>query len=174
MKITNVLRRFLMPSVVVTLIYLVKYKCKISPRSEVELKDDLTIGSGTVVSSFTKIKANGPLNIGANVSIGTSCFISADEGGVTIGEYCMVGSNACIIGNNYEYGDLETPICLQPKTSKGIRIGENVWIGSGCMILDGALIGSGAIITPNTVVSGKIPKNAIVQGNPAKVIFTRR
>jgi len=163
-----------MPSAVITLIYLVKYKCKISPRSEVELKDDLTIGSGTVVSSFTKIKANGPLDIGANVSIGTSCFISADEGGVTIGEYCMVGSNTCIIGNNYEYGDLETPICLQPKTSKGIRIGENVWIGSGCMILDGAAIGSGAIITPNTVVSGKIPENAIVQGNPAKVIFTRR
>jgi acetyltransferase-like isoleucine patch superfamily enzyme len=174
MEITNVLRRFLIPSAIVTLIYLVKYKCKISPRSEVELKDDLTIGSGTVVSSFTKIKSNGPLNIGANVSIGTSCFISADEGGVTIGEYCMVGSNSCIIGNNYEYGDLDTPLCLQPKTSKGIRIGENVWIGSGCMILDGALIGSGAIITPNTVVSGKIPENAIVQGNPAKVIFTRR
>ena len=53
-------------------------------------------------------------------------------------------------------------------------VGDNVWIGSGCVILDGATIGSGAIITPNSVVSSKIPENAIAQGNPAKVIFTRR
>jgi len=132
------------------------------------------MGKGTVVSSFTKIKANGPLNIGENVSIGTNCFISSDEGGITIGEYCMIGSNACIIGNNYRYDKLDVPICLQEKTSKGITIGDNTWIGSGAAILDGAVIGKGVIITPNSVVSAKIPDNAIVQGNPARVIFTRR
>lgn len=174
MKPINTLRRFLIPSFVVTAVYLLKHKCKISPNAEVELNPLLKMGKGTVVSSFSKVKANGPMNIGENVSIGTNCFISSDAGGVNIGEYSMIGSNACIIGNNYQYNELDVPTCLQEKTSKGIDIGENVWLGSGCMILDGAVIGKGAIITPNSVVSGKIPENAIAQGNPAKIIFTRR
>ena len=41
-------------------------------------------------------------------------------------------------------------------------------------ILDGSEIGDGVIIAPNSVVSARIPDNAIVQGNPAKIIFTRR
>lgn len=174
MKLSKILRQFLTPSFVVTAYYLFKHKCKISPKAEVDINDLLTIGRGAVVSSFTKIKANGTMNIGENVSIGTNCFISSDAGGVNIGAYCMIGSNACIIGNNYQYDKLDVPTCLQKKTSKGINIGDNVWVGSGCTILDGATIGNGAIITPNSVVSGKIPDNAIVQGNPAKVIFTRR
>jgi serine O-acetyltransferase len=53
-------------------------------------------------------------------------------------------------------------------------IGNNVWIGAGACILDGATIGSGVIVTPNSVVSAKVADNAIVQGNPSKVIFLRR
>jgi len=174
MKLSKILRRFLVPSFVVTAYCLLKYKCKISPKAEVELNENLQIGSGTVVSSFVKIKPNGPMQIGKNVSIGTFSFLSADAGGVKIGDYCMIGPNASIIGNNYQYDQLDVPLCQQTKTSKGIDVGENVWIGSGCVILDGATIGNGAIITPNSVVSSKIPENAIAQGNPAKVIFIRR
>ena len=174
MKLSTILRRFLTPSFVVTIYCLLRYKCKISPKAEVELNKNLQIGIGSVVSSFVKIKANGPMHIGAEVSIATGSFISSDSGGVRIGDYCMIGPNASIVGNNYRYDKLDVPICQQDKTSKGIDIGENVWIGSGCAILDGAIIGSGAIITPNSVVSSKISENAIAQGNPAKVIFTRR
>ena len=174
MKLSKIFRRFLVPSFVVTAYCLLKYKCKISPKAEVELNEYLHIGSGTVVSSFVKIKPNGPLQIGENVSIGACSFLSADAGGVKIGDYCMIGPNASIIGNNYQYDQLDVPLCQQKKTSKGIHIGDNVWIASGCVILDGATIGNGAIITPNSVVSGKIPDNSIAQGNPAKVIFTRR
>ena len=174
MKLSKILRRFLVPSFAVTAYCLLKHKCKISPKAEVELNDNLQIGIDSVVSSFVKIKPNGPMLIGAEVSIGTGSFISSDAGGVIIGDYCMIGPNVCIIGNNYQYDQLDVPLCKQEKTSKGIDIGENVWIGSGCAVLDGAIIGSGAIITPNSVVSSKIPENAIAQGNPAKVIFTRR
>ena len=70
----------------------------------------------------------------------------------------MVGPNSSIIGNNYRYDQLDVPICLQEKTSKGIQIGENVWIGAGTVVVDGARIESGAIVAPNSVVSGRVPK----------------
>ena len=175
MKLGQIARRFLIPSFVVTGVYLVKHRCMVSPKAEVEFNKLISLGKGTDISSFAKLKANdGKLTVGENVSIGTCCFISADQGGVSIGDYSMVGPNSSIIGNNYRYDQLDVPICLQEKTSKGIHIGENVWIGAGTVVVDGARIESGAIVAPNSVVSGRVPKDAIVQGNPAKVIFQRR
>ncbi|MCK5359843.1 MAG: acyltransferase [Gammaproteobacteria bacterium] len=175
MKLSKALKRFFVPAFVVTGIYLLKYKCKVSPKAEVDLTKFLVIGKGTQISSFCKIKASdGPMTIGENVSIATGCFLSSSTGGVEIGDYCMISPNVTIVGNNYKYDKLDVPMCLQEQTSKGITIGRDVWIGAGAAILDGANIGDGVIITPNSVVSAKIPDNAIVQGNPGKVIFQRR
>jgi acetyltransferase-like isoleucine patch superfamily enzyme len=174
MKVSLLIKRFLTPPLVVSLIYWRRYGAKVSPRSEVELTDRLEFGPGCVVSSFTKIKATlGTIRLGSNVHISTQCFLDTGPGGLTIGDYTMVGPLTCIVSVNYSYMGL-TPVALQPKTSKGIRIGNGVWIGAGCMILDGADIGDNVIVTPNSVVSRRIPENTVVQGNPAEVIFTRR
>jgi virginiamycin A acetyltransferase len=42
------------------------------------------------------------------------------------------------------------------------------------VVLDGADIGDNVIVSAGSVVSGAVKPNAIVLGNPAKVIFTRR
>jgi acetyltransferase-like isoleucine patch superfamily enzyme len=163
MQIGVLIRRFLVPGFVVTLRAYLKYGCMVSPKAEVELTPHLKIGRKSIVSSFTKLKAtDGPLEIGSHVEISNGCVISSYHAGT-------------IIGNNYRYDRLDVPIRLQDKVSpKGIRIGDNVWIGAGCTILDGADIGSGSIVTPNSVVSHALPENSIAQGNPAKVIFKRR
>lgn len=175
MKLGKIVRRFLVPSFVVTAIYAVKYRCLISPKAEVELSPLLRIGKGTQVGSFTKIKASdGPMDIGHSSFIGNSCFITSDSGGVRIGDYAMIASNVSIIGNNYRYDNLAVPVCLQDKTSKGIEIGSNVWIGAGAVVLDGSTIGDGVILAPNSVVTGNLPDNVIASGNPAAVVFERR
>jgi len=168
-------RRFFIPANFITAYYYVKYRCFISPKAEVEFTRNLKIGSKAVVASFTKIKASdGILKIGSNVQISNGCEINTGQGGVSIGDDCMIGANVSIIGSNYRYDSLDTPIRLQGSFSKGIKIGNNVWIGSGARILDGSIIGNNSIITPNSVISAKIPENSIVRGNPARIIFTRR
>lgn len=175
MTIVRTLRRLAMPGWVVSLISLWKHAARISPRAEVELTANLQFGRGCVIGSYTKIKtADGPLRLGDNVSIATHCFISAHEGGVSVGDDSMIGPGAYIVGNNYRYDRLDVPICQQPTTSKGIVIGKGVWIAAGAVVLDGAEIGDGVIVTPNSVVGGRIAANTIVQGNPAAKIFVRR
>ena len=175
MNARKVAQRFLVPSFVVTLIYMLRYRCKVSPRAEVELSARLRIGAGTRISSFAKVKAtDGDLNIGENVDIGPCCFISADAGGVDIGDYSMIGPNTSIIGNDYKYDRLDVPVGLQEKTSKGIRIGKDVWIGAGCVITDGAQIDDHCIVAPNSVVSGKLDARTVAQGQPARPLFVRR
>ena len=175
MQAGKFIRRFFLPTPLLTLIYMLKFKAKVSPRAEVELSPYLILGQGCQISSFCKIKAaDGPLKIGSNVHIGSNCFISSGKAGVDIGNDCMVGPNVTIIGNNHRYDRLDVPIRMQGWTSKGIRIGSNVWIGAGVSILDGAIIEDGVIVTPNSVVSGKVLANSIFQGNPGKVVFVRR
>lgn len=175
MDVGKLIQRFLVPSFVVTLIYLLRYRCKVSPRAEVDLTPRLRIGEGSRVSSFVKIKAaDGDLTIGRHVDIGTGCFISADEGGVTIGDHSMISPNVCIVGNDYRYDRLDVPISRQGKTSRGIRIGRDVWIGAGCIVVDGADIADHCIVTPNSVVSGKLAAGTVAQGLPARSLFVRR
>jgi acetyltransferase-like isoleucine patch superfamily enzyme len=168
-------QRFLLPSFVISIIYALRFGAVVSPRAEVELSPRLKLGKGSQISSFTKVKAtDGPLKVGARVSIGSGCFIQAGSGGVTIGDDSLISPNVAIVGSNYRYHRLDTPIREQGESSKGITIGNDVWVGVGCAILDGARIDDRAIVAPNAVVSGHIAENVIAAGNPAKRIFTRR
>lgn len=175
MEAGKIMRRFLVPRWLVTLYYFAKFRCLVSPRAEVEFSPLLTIGARSRIGSFTKIKASdGPMHIGNYVQISTNCEINSGKGGLRIGDDCMLGACVSVIGNNYSYDRLDIPLRLQGKTSKGIQIANDVWIGSGSRILDGAVIGANVIITPNSVVSGRIPDKVIASGNPAKAIFRRR
>jgi acetyltransferase-like isoleucine patch superfamily enzyme len=176
MRPATAVRRFLVPGFVVSIHAWLRFRCQISPRAEVEITPLLKIGPQSVVGSFTKIKAtDGPLTIGSHVEIANGCVLTSHTQGVEIGDDCLIGPNVSIIGNNYRYDRLDVPIRLQEKVSaKGIRVGRDVWIGAGCVLLDGADVGSGSILAPNSVVSGTVPERSIVQGNPGKVIFTRR
>jgi acetyltransferase-like isoleucine patch superfamily enzyme len=169
------LTRFLVPRSALSVWALLKWGCRVSPRAELEWSPNLALGRGVTISSFCKVKSSGgPLSIGAGTQVAPFCFITSHPGGVQIGRDCLIGPSATLAGNSYRYDDLDTPIRLQDQVSRGITIGDNVWIAAGCVVLDGAQIGSGSIVTPNSVVSGRIAPNSVLQGNPAKVIFTRR
>jgi acetyltransferase-like isoleucine patch superfamily enzyme len=175
MRPAKLVQRFLLPSFVISIIYALRFRAMVSPRAEVELSPLLKLGKGARISAFTKVKAtDGPLTIGARVSIGSGCFIHAGSAGVSIGDDSLISPNVSIVGSNYRYDRLDVPIQEQGEISKGVTIGNNVWIGVGCAILDCARIGDRAIVAPNAVVSGHVAENVIAAGNPAKPIFTRR
>lgn len=176
MKLSTGMRRVLTPSWFATLYYFFKYRAVVSPRAEVELGRNLTFGRKSTVSSFVKIKASeGYVHIGARTDIGTGSFIGGYSSGILIGDDCLISPNVSIVGVNYRYEDVNKTFREQGLMSKGPTvIGNNVWIGAGAVILDNANLEDGVIVAPNSVVSGHVPANTIMQGNPAKAIFTRR
>jgi acetyltransferase-like isoleucine patch superfamily enzyme len=52
-----------------------------------------------------------------------------------------------------------------------IKVGDNVYIGIGCILLPNTVIGSNCIIGSGSVVRGVIPDGSVVFGNPARVMM---
>lgn len=108
---------------------------------------------------------------GKNIHIGKGVFINSgckfqDQGGIYIGDNCLIGHNTVIATLNHgmlpeERGDL---------LPSPVHIGNNVWIGSGSVILPGVTIGDNAVIGAGSVVTRDIPSDMIAVGSPAKVI----
>jgi len=164
----------LTPSFVVTGYYLLKYGAKVSPRAEVDLSKNLRFGKGCTISSYTKIKAiDGPVTFGNRAGVAIGCFIAAGEAGIKIGENFVCGANVNIVATNYNHSELDVHLEDQGSSSKGITIGDNVWIGSGCTITDGAVIGDNVIVAANSLVNRRYKSNLILQGNPAKTVLKR-
>jgi acetyltransferase-like isoleucine patch superfamily enzyme len=173
-KTSKLARRALTPMVMVRLYYLVKHRAVISSKAEVDLADSTTWGTGCVISAFTKVKINGPFVMGRRCHISTGCFLGAGAAGLTLGDDVLVSPNCTILTGTYQFDRLDVPLPQQGTISKATRIGHRVWIGSNSVVLAGAEIGDNVIVSAGSVVSGRIPPNTIVLGNPAKVIFTRR
>jgi len=153
---------------------MMKYKCFISLKAEIQVARNLIIGEKVRISSFVKIKVtNGFIKIGENCTINSFCFIDADKGGVEIGDNVLIGPHVGIHGSKYNYGSREDLIIDQGIVSKGIRIEDDVWIGSHSTILDGVTIGKGAVIGAGAVVTKDIPPYSVAVGVPAKVIKER-
>ncbi len=136
----------------------------------------VNIGKGVVIGENTKIECTGSLQrIGKGVSIGdrtsfaNDCFFGA-AGGIDIGEDVIAGQYIRFHSENHKYEDKNRLIKEQGVTHKGIKIGNNCWIGSGAVFLDGAEIGNGCVVAANAVVLNKFPDNVVIGGMPAKII----
>jgi len=174
-SITKGLRRFLTPPIVVTGVYYLRFRAKVSPKAEVDLHPNLRLGKRCVISSFSKFKAtDGPLVVGDRGGFATGCFVATGEGGIEIGDNVIVGPNVNIVSVNYRTDELNVHLEDLGHTSKGIKIGHNVWIGAGCTILDGAVIGDNTVVVANSLVNRRFKSNVILSGHPAKVLMKRQ
>lgn len=110
-------------------------------------------------------------DFGKNITVGKNVFINAcchfqDQGGITLGDNCLVGHNVVFATLNHGFASEERQSMLPAP----IVVGRNVWIGSNSTILQGVTIGDNSIIAAGSVVTKDVPANAIVAGVPARFI----
>lgn len=112
-------------------------------------------------------------DFGKNIKIGKDVFVNSgccfqDQGGVTLGDGCLVGHNVVFATLDHD----KHPGRRGDMTAAPIVVGKDVWIGAHATILKGVTIGDGAIVAAGAVVTRDVPPNTIAAGVPARVVKT--
>lgn len=142
--------------------------------------DGIHLGDNVSVGKYTCIECSGTLFdlgkglvVGSNTGLGTHGFYGC-AGGVQIGNDVLIGNYCSFHSENHNFESTECLIRVQGVNRKGIKIGNNCWIGAKATILDGVEIGDGCIIAACALVTkGTYPPDSIIAGIPAKIIKKR-
>jgi acetyltransferase-like isoleucine patch superfamily enzyme len=114
----------------------------------------------------------GKLSIGSSTVLNEGTMISSTVD-VSIGANCMLAPRCYILDVDHEFSDLSIPIKDQGYRQSPVKIGDDVWMGTGVVVTRGVTIGNGCVIAANSVVTRDIPPFSIAGGIPAKVIKGR-
>jgi acetyltransferase-like isoleucine patch superfamily enzyme len=125
------------------------------------------VGDETKIGAFVEIQKNS--RVGKRCKISSHSFICE---GVEIEDNVFVGHSVTFINDSYPRsttasGELQTE--ADWKVEKTI-VRKGASIGSGSTILANVAIGENALVGAGSVVTKDVPANAIVAGNPAKVL----
>jgi maltose O-acetyltransferase len=109
---------------------------------------------------------------GTNISLGKGVFLNfgcvfLDVVAIEVGDLCQIGTMVQVLTADHP----RDPEMRSQSYERGVpvRIGRNVWIGSGAIILPGISIGDDAIVGAGSVVTRDVPPGATVMGNPARL-----
>jgi acetyltransferase-like isoleucine patch superfamily enzyme len=114
------------------------------------------------------------ISLGDRTRIGDQVHLWAGdrEGRIVIGKDCLFAPNVFVTASDYSL-DPRSTIKSQTTRERDVLIGDDVWVGAGCIITAGVEIGHGAVIGAGSVVRDSVPAWAIVKGNPARVSASR-
>lgn len=131
-----------------------------------ELEKELFNGKlpeGSFITPPFQIDCANCVHLGKNVFANHGLTVMS-VGTITIEDGVMLGPEVALLTVNHEPKNIRTIM------TKEIRIKKNAWIGARVSILPGVTIGENAIVGTGSIVTKDVPDNAVVVGNPAKIV----
>lgn len=134
----------------------------------IQIHNGVFIGRGTILTCH-----NGDIILEDNVNIGFNCVIASFSKTIVKKNHLMAAF-CYLVGGEHESDRTDIPVLFQGRSSKGVTVDENVWLGAGATILDGVTLGRDSIVGAGSVVSKDVPEFMISAGIPAKLLGDRR
>ena len=134
----------------------------------------IILGHGAVLDTMVRLVAanDARLQLGDRAQIGIASVINAGAD-VIIGRDTVTAGYCSIIASEHKF-DSRTSIMSQGYCHDPVYIGADVWLAANVLIRRGSRIGDGAVIAAQAVVKRDVPAFAVVAGNPARIIKSRR
>jgi acetyltransferase-like isoleucine patch superfamily enzyme len=148
------------------------------------ISDDVKLGANVRLSKFINLygceigddtKIGAFVEVQKNATVGKRCKISSHSficEGVTIEDNVFIGHGVMFTNDSYPRattaeGGLQTE--ADWKVEKTV-IKKGASLGTGATILPNISVGKNAIVGAGSVVTRDVPDNAVVAGNPARVL----
>jgi maltose O-acetyltransferase len=132
----------------------------------------------------TWIEAPFYCDYGANISVGSDCFINAncvflDCNTITIGNNVLIGpavqlytaTHPLAASERLKFDDPDDPKCSRYITQAlPITIGDDAWIGGAAILMPGISVGARSTIGAGSVVLDSVPEDSLAAGHPCRVL----
>jgi acetyltransferase-like isoleucine patch superfamily enzyme len=132
----------------------------------------ICIGAHSYVAAYARIYNR--VTMGAHCSVNTHCMLDGGDAGIVIGRDTRIGADVAMFAFEHNIHEPGVPFRLAGFTSKGIVVGNDVGVGTKAVILDGVTVGDHAFIGAGSVVRRNVAPYAIIAGNPARQVGSRR
>lgn len=147
--------------------------CFVAPEAHIFAEPGRLIEIGHHSAVAAEVFLHGPITVGQRVCINHRCSLDGGQAGITIGDDTRIAHSCSFYAFNHGMRR-NRPVWKQKPTSRGIKLGNDVWVGARVIITDGVTIGDHAIVGAGAVVTHDVAPWQIVAGNPATVIGDRR
>ncbi|MDC0122157.1 acyltransferase [Planktomarina sp.] len=104
--------------------------------------------------------------IGERTTLGFNSIIMASKC-ISIGSDCMIAPNVYIVDSNHGTQS-DQLFNTQNNKVESVKIGDNVWIGSGVIILPGVTICDNIVVGAGSVVTRSLIEPGTYYGTPAE------
>ena len=135
-----------------------------------------SVGAGTRLWAFCHVLPHA--RIGRDCNIGDGAFVENDvvlgdrvtvKNGVHLWDGIRIGDDV-VIGPNATFADARFVRADEPRSSATTVVEDGSVLGANCTIMSGVRIGRRAVVRAGAVVARDVPANAIVTGDPARIV----
>ncbi len=129
---------------------------------------------GARVGRYVNVYPSSRVTMPWNLSIGDWSSLGEEVlvynlGPVSVGARATISLGAVLCAGSHDHRQRTMPLLRPP-----IEVGDDCWVCAGAFVGPGVRVGAGAVVGARAVVVRDVPAWAIVAGNPARPVGTRR
>jgi maltose O-acetyltransferase len=125
------------------------------------------------VGAETRVKPPFRCDYGYNVGVGDGFFANVgcvvlDTARVNFGANCLLGPGVHVYAATHPLDATTRAAGLE--RADPVTVGDDVWVGGRAVLTPGVSVGDRAVVAAGAVVTGNVPADTMVGGNPAEPI----